>query len=128
MLISHSWSYGEQYNRVVDWLDDYPYFKWSDHSISADNPYDSSSDTELKEKITNQISGCNAVIVISGMYASYSKWIDYEVSEAVRFGKPIIGLQPWGNERTPAIVSENATALVGWNSTGLVNAIRDYAL
>lgn len=128
LLISHSWNYSAQYEKIVGWLDQTSYFRWSNHSISADKPYDSTTNYELKEKLTNQISGCCAVIVVSGMYASYSKWIDYEIDEAVRMGKPIIGIRPWGSERVPTKISNNATVLVGWNCSSVVDAVRLYAL
>lgn len=62
------------------------------------------------------------------MYVVYSDWIDYEMSEAIRMDKPIIGLKPWGQKRVPISIQENATTMVGWNSDSLINAIRDYAL
>ena len=62
------------------------------------------------------------------MYTSYSKWIDYEIDEAIRFGKPIIGLRPWGQERVPSKILNNATVMVGWNRDSLISAIRQYAL
>lgn len=128
LLISHSWSYSNQYDTIVSWLDNTSYFRWSNHSVSGNNPFDTTTKLELKRKLTNQISGCNAIIVVSGMYASYSEWIDYEINEAVRMGKPIIGIRPWGCERTPSKISDNATVLVGWNSSSLISAVRNYAL
>ncbi|WP_314087204.1 TIR domain-containing protein [Pseudolactococcus chungangensis] len=127
LLISHSWTYASHYDTVKGWLDDSLYFKWSNHSVSADKPFDSSTDKELKDKLTRQIHGCSAVIIVAGMYTNYSKWIDYEIDEALRLNKPIIGLKPWGSEKTPAKISNNATVLVGWNSSSLINAVREYA-
>lgn len=128
LLISHSWSYSQHYDTVKKWLDNSNYFKWSNHSVSADRPLDTTSDKELKDRLTRQISGCSAVIVVSGMYSHYSKWIDYEIDEALRMNKPIIGLKPWGSERIPTKISENATILIGWNSNSLINAVRNYAI
>jgi len=128
LLISHSWNYSKQYETIVSWLDSTTYFKWSNHSVSADNPFDTTTKIGLKTKLTNQIRGCNAVIVVSGMYTSYSEWIDYEINEALRMEKPIIGILPWGSERTPKKISDNATTLVRWNSSSLIDAVRKYAL
>lgn len=127
LLISHSWSYPNHYETIKKWLDSSSLFRWSNHSISADNPFDSSTDKELREKLTHQISGCSAVIVVAGMYSNYSKWIDYEIDEAVRMNKPIIALRPFGSERTPLKIKNNATILVNWSSIGLLNAVREYA-
>ena len=62
------------------------------------------------------------------MYVDYSKWINFEIDTAIEMKKPIIGVKPWGQERIPVKVSENATVMVGWNSSSVVQAIRDYSL
>lgn len=127
LMISHSWTYSDHYDKVVTWFDDAPNFLWYNYSVSADNPLDTSTDKELKEKLTNKIANCNCIIVLSGMYASYSKWIDYEIDEALRMGKPIVGVKPWGQERVPTKIQDNCNILVGWNSSSVVQAVRDYA-
>ena len=33
-------------------------------------------------------------MILGGMYAAHSAWIDYEISEAQRMGKLIVGVQP----------------------------------
>lgn len=62
------------------------------------------------------------------MYTLYSEWINYEINEAIRMNKPIIAIKPWGNERVPLKIQNNATVLVGWNSASLILTIRNYAL
>ena len=128
LLISHSWKYSEPYLKVVGWLKNASYFSWSNHSVSADHPLETRTKKELREELTQQISGCHAVIVLSGMYAAYSEWIDYEISEALRLNKPIIGVKPWGSLRIPQNVQQNATVMVGWNAASIIAAIREYAL
>lgn len=126
ILISHSWKYQNDYETVKKWLNEANYFKWSNHSVCCDNPLDTKRDYELQSELTGQISGCTCIIVISGMYGAYSKWIDYEISEAVRMKKPIIAIRPRGQERIPSIITNNATVLVNWNSTSLIQAIRNH--
>lgn len=128
LIISHSWKYSEQYDTIVLWLDNAPNFQWSNHSVSADNPLDTTTKKELKTRLTRQISGCHAVIIVSGMYTNYSEWIDYEIDEAIRMNKPIISIKPWGNQVIPKKISDNATVQVNWNSSSLIDAIRQYAL
>ena len=113
---------------LLEWLNTASNFKWSNHSVSADNPFNTKTKTALKEQLTQQIRGCNAIIVVSGMYTLYSEWIDYEINEAIRMNKPIIAIKPWGNERVPLKIQNNATVLVGWNSASLISTIRNYAL
>lgn len=98
------------------------------HSVSADRPLNTKTNQQLREELSQQIRGCNAVIVVAGMYTLYSEWINYEIDEALRMKKPIIGIKPWGNQRIPEKIQQNATVLVGWNSSSLVSAVRNYAL
>ena len=76
--------------------------------------------------LTKQISPSNIVIIISGMYFNYSSWMDYEIDEAIRMGKTIIGLKPWGNEKIPKKIQDNATEMVNWQSNSLIEAIKKY--
>lgn len=128
ILISHSWDYNEHYETIKTWLDDSKYFTWTNYSVPLIKPIDAKSKTELKEKIKNRISLCSCITILSGMYVAYSEWIDYEIDTAVTLGKPIIGVKPWGQERTPTKVQNNADVMVGWNSSSVIDAIRNYAL
>lgn len=128
ILISHSWDYDYHYRTIKGWLDTTPYFYWTDYSVPLSHPLDVHSKNELRQKLRNRISLCSCVIILSGMYVSYSEWIDYEIDTAVALGKPIIGVRPWGQERIPVKVQNNADVLVGWNSSSVVDAVRRYAL
>ena len=128
IMISHSWDYNEQYQKVSSWLDDAQYFDWTNYSVPISNPLDVNSTKELKEKLRTRISNCSCIIILSGMYVAYSKWIDYEIDTAKEMNKPIIGVEPWGQERIPLKVKNDANVIVGWNSSSVVNAVRGYAL
>ena len=128
ILISHSWDYSEQYETVCEWLDGANNFTWSNFSVPLSNPIDAKSKMELKEKIRAKISPCSCIIVLSGMYVDYSEWIDFEMDVAEEFGKPIIGVKPWGQQRVPIKVQEMVDVMVGWNSSSVVQAVRKYAL
>lgn len=128
ILISHSWDYNEHYEKIVSWLDDAKNFEWSNYSVPLTNPIDAKGKKELKEKLRNKIANCSCVIILSGMYVAYSEWIDYEIDTAIEMGKPIIGVEPWGQERIPQKVTSNADVVVHWNSYSVVQAVRDYSL
>ena len=128
ILISHSWDYNSHYETVCGWLDDAKNFTWSNYSVPISKPIDTKSKKELQDKLRNRISLCSCVIILSGMYVSYSEWIDYEIDTAKELGKPIIGVKPWGQERVPTKVQNEADVLVGWNSSSVVDAVREYAL
>lgn len=128
ILISHSWDYNRQYEVLKGWLNDSPYFLWTDYSVPLTKPLFVNSDKELKQKIRDRIALCSCVIILSGMYVAYSNWIDYEIDTAVAMRKPIIGVKPWGQEKIPVKVQNNANIMVGWNSSSVVEAVRVYAV
>lgn len=128
ILISHSWDYSSQYETVKKWLNEAPYFSWKDYSVPLSKPLVVHSKNELEQKIKGRISQCSCVIILSGMYVPYSEWIDYEIDTAVAYNKPIIGVEPWGQERIPVKVQTYAKKMVGWNSTSIIDAVRNHAI
>ena len=65
------------------------------------------------------------VLVIAGVYATYSKWINIELDLARRdFGKPVLGIKPFGNTNVSSAVRDNADLIVNWNTNSVVSAIR----
>lgn len=124
IFISHAWKYDDDYNKIVEWLDDSD-LDWKNYSVPEHDPIDADNKEKLKEALTNQIKPSSVVIIIAAMYANYSEWIDYEIDEAVRMGKSIIGVKPWGQERVPKKIQDNADKLVGWNSISVINAVKE---
>ena len=128
LFISHAWKYGNDYNNLVDLLDNAKYFSYFNYSAPAQKPLfppgTPKTNSQIRQLITNKIRPAQVVIVISGMYAAYSDWIQYEIDEAVRMGKPIIGLYPWGQINAPRAVTSVADEMVRWNTDSIVNAIR----
>ncbi|WP_227665274.1 TIR domain-containing protein [Magnetococcus marinus] len=61
------------------------------------------------------------------MYTAHSIWIDYEIDEALRMKKNIIGVKPWGNQIMPRKIKSNSNIMVGWNSASVIDAVRRYA-
>ena len=80
----------------------------------------------LRSGITRQIRPAQVVIILGGMYAAHSGWIDYEISEAKRMGKPIIGIRPWNQQRVPLEEQLASTVpVVGWNRLSVIQAVRN---
>ena len=130
LFISHSWTYADQYNNLVNLLDQAKNFHYHNYSIPKDNPAHIGSDRELSEAIRNQMQPCGIVLVLAGVYASYSKWIDKEIKIAKSSfskPKPILAIEPWGSDKTSSVVKESANQIVGWNTESIVSAIRGLA-
>ena len=128
IMISHSWDYNIHYETISGWLNATSYFSWTDYSVPITRPLTVTGINDLKQRIRNRISLCSCVIILSGMYVAYSDWIDFEIDTAVSMGKPIIGVRPWGQERVPTKVQNNADIMVGWNSASIIDAVRTYAI
>lgn len=128
LFISHSWKYDEDYRRIIDFLNKANYFRYSNFSRPFDKPLDCfrHTDNELTQRLEQQIAPTQVVLVVSGMYVAYSKWIQKEIDIARYYNKPIIGIKPWGNINTPMAVSSVANEIVGWQTDSIIEAIRRY--
>lgn len=127
IFISHSWAYSDAYEKLMNLLRNHPTFDFRNYSVPKDDPiHHCSYDWQLKTAIENQIRPASCVLILAGVYATYSKWINIEIEIAKRLGKRIIAIQPWGAEKTSSVVKNNADVIVNWNTNSIVTAIRGY--
>lgn len=124
VFISHAWKYDADYYRLIQFLDDANLFKYRNYSVPRHDPLDANNASRLKAALDRQIRPVNVVLIISGMYVNYRDWIQYEIEVAQAYGKPIVGIRPWGSQRVPAAVQSAATEMVGWKTSSIVGAIR----
>jgi hypothetical protein len=125
LFISHAWAYSEHYRTMVKWFNEEPNFLWSNCSVPSHDGLPDKTPAGLRAGMTRQIVPAQAVLVLGGMYAAHSNWIEYEINEARRMGKVIIGVRPWGQERVPQIVQfTSIIEPVGWNRTSIIQAVR----
>lgn len=128
IFISHSWSYSSQYDKVETFLQQEG-VDFYNHSVPKNDPiHTNGTDKQLEDAIDAKIRGCSCVIILAGVYASYSKWINKEIQIAQKYGKPIIAVEYWGAERTSAVVKNAADVIVKWNAKSVADAVRCYAL
>jgi hypothetical protein len=125
LFISHAWDYNDEYYRLIDLLDRAPWFRYANYSVPEHDPLPM---RQLHEALYDQIRPVNITIILSGIYVSYSDWIQSEIDIALELDKPIIGIMPWGNIRMPQAVQDVADEIVNWNTGSIVNAIRRYSL
>ena len=130
LFISHSWTHSNHYNSLVNLLNQAPYFQYSNFSIPRNDPVHSRSDRELSAAIRNQMQSCGILLVLAGVYATYSRWIEKEMNVAessFSIPKPILAIEPFGNSRVSREVRARADQVVGWNTNSIVAAIKDLA-
>lgn len=125
LFISHAWRYSERYQRAISFLNAAPNFSWKNYSVPIDKKFEQMSIRALQEELRDQIRPTQCVVVLAGMYAAHSNWIQFEIDFAKSLNKPILGIVPWGAERTPKSVTVAADKMVGWNSATIISGIRE---
>jgi len=130
IFISHSWNYSDQYDRLIKLLREKPYFTFKDYSVPFSDPINTNGTTkQLRDAIIKQMTPTSCVLVLAGVYSTYSKWINEEIGIAknsfVNNPKKIIAIEPWGAERTSTVVKDAADIIVKWNTDSIVDAIRN---
>ena len=131
LFISHSWSYSDSYVRLVKLLRTRGYFSFRNYSVPRNDPiHNAGTEAQLRRAIRNKMSPCSVVIILAGVYATYSEWINIEIDlarDGFRNAKPILAIRPRGNQRISTTVSEAADEIANWNSDSIVKAIRRIA-
>ena len=130
VFISHSWAYFDHYQTLENWIFDQPWrvgqasLDFRDYSVPKNDPiHNAPTDRLLQEAIYKQINMSHVVVIPTGMYAHYSKWIGKEIEGAKLYRKPIVAVDPWNQQRTSSVVGAAAAKRVGWNREPLIKAI-----
>ena len=127
LFISHSWSHGDAYERLVDLLDAARRFRYQTYSVPKNDPVHNAPNIEtLYDAIKNQMLFCNVVLILAGRNTAYNKWILRELRVAKKdFRKPIVAVRHWGHEWVSPVLSLAADRLVEWDTKSIVSAIRE---
>jgi len=96
------------------------------YSVPKDDPiHYASTEKELKDGIFMRIAHCHVTIIPTGMYTHYSKWIKKEIEGSRSYGKPILAVNPWAQQRKSFVVCQSAQKVVGWNKNSVIQGIWD---
>lgn len=129
LFISHSWAYSDAYQRLVALLNRRRYFRYKNYSVPRDDPIHNAPTVKaLRAAIRQQMAPSGVVLILAGVYATYSRWIDEEIALAqggFEAPKPIIAIRPRGSAKTSTTVKDAAARVVGWNKDSIVAAIRE---
>ena len=70
IFISHSWKYSNQYDKIVEFLNNGG-ISYYNHSVPKDDPvHTNGTDKQLQDAIDAKIKGCSCVIILAGVYSS----------------------------------------------------------
>ncbi|WP_217420010.1 TIR domain-containing protein [Komagataeibacter oboediens] len=130
VFISHSWNYSHQYDTIAEWIFQRTWrfgqatADFRNYSVPRSDPIlNATNDRQLKEAIYRHIARAHVIVIPTGMYTHYSKWIGKEIEGARLYSKPILAVNLRGATRTSSIVGRAASGFCAWNSNSVVNAI-----
>lgn len=130
IFISHSWGYSGHYDKMAEWLfterweNQGRQVVFTDFSVPKDDPiHFAQTDSELYQAISNKIDMSDIVIIPTGMYSNYSKWIRKEIDAAKYLRKSILAVDLWGQEKKASVVTQAANHSVGWKKQSIGDGI-----
>lgn len=130
VFISHSWNYSDHYDKLSEWIFDENWrsgqasLDFRNFSVPKNDPiHNANNDKQLREAIFDKISRSHVIIIPTGMYAEYSKWIKKEIEGSNSYRKPILAVNPRAQERKSSTVTDNAAEIVGWNKQVIIDKI-----
>ena len=128
LFISHSWAYSDAYAKLIKLLNGDSDFLYKNYSVPKDDPiHNAKTEKALYGAIKSQMSYASIVLILAGVYSTYSKWINHEIKIAqseFTTSKPIIAIEPWGSEKTSVVVKNAADMVVKWQTKSIVDAIK----
>jgi hypothetical protein len=122
---SHSWTHSHRRDGLHSVL--CPWRRWidfQDYSISRLHPLNTDTDPELARELRDIIAGMDALLIMAGMYANNSAWMQFEIDMAFAFNVPIIPVLANGQVRVPRLPTRLATfEPVRWRGDSIREAL-----
>jgi hypothetical protein len=83
------------------------------------------SDNTIKRLLRMKMNWASTVIVLIGQNTANRPWVDWEINQAKRQGKRIIGVYERGGTENdkPAALEQYASAIVNWNADSIISAV-----
>ncbi len=100
-------------------------FSIRNYSVTSDK-YNNAQDKDyIKSLLRPLISQASICICLIGPNTHDSEWVNWEVEQALKQGKRIIGVYLWGAKDSdiPPALEDAADAIVGWNHDTILDAI-----
>jgi hypothetical protein len=123
VFVSHYHEDEGRINAMKDLLGD----KYSirNYSVTSDKYNNAKSEDYIKTLLRPLIKEAGTFICLIGPQTHDSKWVDWEIREADRQGKQIVGVFSYGAKDSdiPPALEEFADAIVGWNTNNIERAL-----
>jgi MTH538 TIR-like domain (DUF1863). len=95
------------------------------YSVTSDKYNNAKNEEYIKSMLRDLIRKSGTFICLIGPDTHDSKWVNWEIEQAFKQGKRIIGVYTWGAKDSdiPPALEDAADAMVGWNHDTIVKAI-----
>ncbi|MBF0133898.1 MAG: TIR domain-containing protein [Magnetococcales bacterium] len=127
VFISHGWEYSEDYEFVKQTITK-GFADFVDYSDSKENPIAPPNQRILNKEmlriIDERIRSCSLFVVLGGMYAKHSDWIEKEVNIALKYNKSVLVVRPRNQQMVPVFLQNNATEMVNYYGPSIIDAIK----
>jgi hypothetical protein len=127
IFVSHYNKDNDRVKTLLRKLSERPYFKFKSSTIDEKKVVKSTNEKIIRKKLGNKIKFADTFIVAIGRETHKREWVNWEIEEAVRSEKNIVGVYLHGERDSiiPEGVEVFGNALVGWNNIDkIVEAIR----
>lgn len=124
VFVSHYHEDEENIKKFKDLLSDNYCIK--NYSVTSDKYNNAHDEDYIKyEYLRPLINQSSTLICLIGPETHDSTWVDWEIREAEKLGKQIIGVYIQGAKDSdiPPALEEFADAIVGWNSNNIEKAL-----
>jgi hypothetical protein len=124
VFVSHYHEDEENIKKLKSLLSDE--YSIKNYSVTTDKYNDAENEDYIQyEYLKPLINQSSVLICLIGPETHDSKWVDWEIREAERLGKQIIGvfIQGAKDSDIPPALDEFADAIVGWNADNIEKAL-----
>lgn len=132
LFLSHTWSEGEDYERLVELLNARTLFTYKISMIGRDDPIHHLTTSRLfPEILKRQMNESQIVVIQAGKYEKFRNWVNAEVQVARKefsIPKPILVVKPWYIQYLDEETKLNADKVVDWDTEAIIKGIQAIAL
>ena len=126
LFVSHVFEKSDDYLRIFEYLESSHNFYYRNCSAPEHSP--GFGREAMKDRLRQEISTAEVVIIPSALYRTQKEWLDFQVNCAKGLDKPVIVLESFGvKEKLPVQLEALADEVIEWNERTLVDAIRRQA-
>lgn len=132
LFISHAWSADEDYNRLIELLNEVESFKVKIYSDTVIDPAISDPESvtglqKLKWHMSDQVRSSNCALIFPRMFDTHNFWLKHIIYFCQMYGViPLTMALPEGEEIHPELAIKTK-AVVEWNVESLEAGIKEFS-